>query len=180
MRRICVFAGSNAGARQAYAAAATALANALVARNYELVYGGSNIGLMSVLADTMLAAGGRVIGVIPEALTARERAHTGLTELHHVGSMHERKAEMNRLADAFIALPGGAGTLDELFEAFTWAQLGLHKKPIGLLNACGYYDPLLAFLHHAVEESFISSESLSLLHVHDIPDLLLDALAAAS
>jgi uncharacterized protein (TIGR00730 family) len=179
MRRICVFAGSNAGARQAYVAAAAALAKALVARNCELVYGGSNVGLMSVLADTMLAAGGRVIVVIPEALTARERAHTGLTELRRVGSMHERKAEMNRLADGFVALPGGAGTLDELFEAFTWAQLGLHEKPIGLLNACGYYDSLLAFLHHAVEEGFIGSDALSLLHVRSDPDALLDALTAA-
>jgi uncharacterized protein (TIGR00730 family) len=135
---------------------------------------------MSTLADTVLAAGGRVIGVIPEALTARERAHTGLTELRRVGSMHERKAEMNRLADAFIALPGGAGTLDELFEAFTWAQLGLHEKPIGLLNAHGYYEPLLAFLYHAVEEGFIGSDSLSLLYVRDEPGALLDALAVAS
>src|ERR671932_40439 len=144
MRRLCVYAGSNAGARPEYARAAEELARELVARGIGLVYGGGRVGLMGVLADTVLAGGGEAIGVIPQALVDREVGHQGLTELRVVGSMHERKALMAELADAFVALPGGYGTWEEFFEIVTWVQLGLHPKPCGLLNVAGYYDPLLA------------------------------------
>jgi uncharacterized protein (TIGR00730 family) len=155
MKRICVYCGSSNGAREAYTAAARALGRALVRRDLGLVYGGSDAGLMGVLADTVLAEGGEVIGVIPEPLVVKEVAHKGLTELRIVRSMHERKAMMAELADGFIALPGGFGTLEEFCEIVTWIQLGLHRKPCGLLNIEGYYDGLLAFLDHAVAEGFI-------------------------
>lgn len=155
MERICVFCGSSKGARPTYAAAAVSLAQCLAARGITIVFGGSNKGLMQVLADTALAAGGRVIGVMPEVLVTKEHAHMGLTELRITGSMHERKAMMAELSDAFIALPGGYGTFDEFCEILAWAQLGLHRKPFGLLNVEGYYDHLLKMFDHAVAEEFL-------------------------
>ncbi|HEV2237517.1 MAG TPA: TIGR00730 family Rossman fold protein [Ktedonobacterales bacterium] len=176
--RVCVFAGSSAGARPEYRAAARALGGALAARGWGLVYGGGSVGLMGVLADATLAAGGEAVGIIPRALAAREIAHQHLTELRVVETMHERKAQMADLADAFVALPGGAGTFDELFEIITWAQLGLHAKPIGLVNAADYFAPLLALVAHATAEGFIRPEDRELLLVRDQADALLDALAA--
>ena len=155
MKRICVFSGSNFGKREEYRQAARDLGQELVARGLGLVYGGASVGLMGVVADTVLAGGGEVTGVIPRSLVRREIAHKGLTRLHEVDSMHERKALMVDLADGFIALPGGFGTFDELFEITTWAQLGLHTKPIGLLNAAGYFTPLLNMIAHAAAEGFI-------------------------
>jgi uncharacterized protein (TIGR00730 family) len=152
---ICVYCGSSEGRDEAYAREARRLGYLLAERGITLVYGGANVGLMRILADASLAAGGKVIGVMPTALVAKEKAHQGLTELHVVGSMHERKALMAELADGFIALPGGAGTLDELFEVWTWGQLGLHGKPCGLLNVASYYDSLATFLDHAVSEGFV-------------------------
>lgn len=178
MRRVCVFTGSNHGAREQYAAAARQLAHDLVGRGCELVYGGAHVGLMGVLAESVLESGGRVIGVIPEVLLAKEVAHHGLTELRVVASMHERKAVMSDLADAFVALPGGLGTLEELFEVLTWSQLGLHAKPCGILNVSGYFDALLAFLDHAVRERLLKSAHRSLLIVDGDSGSLLDRLAA--
>src|SRR5437660_11815361 len=155
MQRICVFAGSNYGNRPEYRQAAQALGQELAARGLGLVYGGAGVGLMGVIADTVLAHGGEVIGVIPRGLFKREVAHRGLTQLHEVGSMHERKAMMADLADGFIALPGGLGTFDELFEIISWSQLGLHTKPIGLLDETGFFTPLLALIRYAMEEGFI-------------------------
>jgi uncharacterized protein (TIGR00730 family) len=155
MKRVCVFCGSNAGIRTEYGIAAQGLATVLARRGLGLVYGGGNVGLMGVLADSMLRAGGEVIGVIPQSLVAKEVAHHGVTELRVVDTMHQRKALMNELSDAFIALPGGFGTLDEFFEILTWSQLGIHAKPSGLLNVSGYYDSLLAMLDHAVTERFL-------------------------
>ncbi|HEY7984598.1 MAG TPA: TIGR00730 family Rossman fold protein [Ktedonobacterales bacterium] len=176
--RVCVFAGSSPGARPAYRAAAAALGGALAARGWGLVYGGGSVGLMGVLADATLAGGGEAIGIIPRALAAREIAHHHLTELRVVETMHERKAQMAGLADAFVALPGGAGTFDELFEIITWAQLGLHAKAIALLNADDYFAPLLALVAHASAEGFIHPEDRELLLVRDQAEALLDALAA--
>src|SRR4051812_49148308 len=150
--RVCVFCGSNPGARPEYAAAARAVGRALAERGRGLVYGGGNVGLMGVCADAALAAGGEVIGVIPDALQTAEVAHGGLTRLHVVRTMHERKALMADLSDAFAALPGGFGTLDELFEILTWAQLGIHAKPVAILNVAGFFDPLLAMLDHQTAE----------------------------
>ena len=178
MRRVCVFTGSNAGARGEYADAAQQFGRELVSRGHELVYGGGNVGLMGVLADSVLACGGKVVGVIPEALLAKEVAHAGLSELRVVASMHERKALMSDLADAFVALPGGLGTLDELFEVLTWAQLGLHAKPYGILNVCNYFDTLLAFLDHAVDEGFLKSEHRAMVITADSPQDLLGRLAS--
>lgn len=155
MRRICVFCGSNAGARSEYAEAARALAAVLVEHKLGIVYGGGNVGLMGVLADAALGCGGEVTGVIPRTLVDKEVAHRGVTELLIVETMHERKALMNDLSDAFIALPGGFGTLDEFFEVLTWSQLGFHGKPCALLNVAGYYDRMLAMLDHAVAERFL-------------------------
>ncbi len=152
---ICVYCGSSAGRQEPYGQQARHLGQLLAERSITLVYGGANVGLMRILADASLASGGSVIGVMPRALVDKEKAHHGLTRLHVVGSMHERKALMAELADGFIALPGGAGTMDELFEVWTWGQLGLHGKPCGLLNVASYYDPLVAFLDHAVAEGFI-------------------------
>jgi uncharacterized protein (TIGR00730 family) len=154
-RRICVYAGSNAGARPEYADAAAELARHLVQRDIGLVYGGGKVGLMGVLADTVLAEGGEAIGVIPQALFDREVGHTGLTDLHIVGSMHERKALMAELSDAFVAVPGGIGTLEELIEVFTWSQLGIHAKPCGVLDVAGFYAGLSAFLDSMVDEAFL-------------------------
>ena len=155
MRRVCVFAGSNAGARPAYLAAARELGTEIARRGCGLVYGGASVGLMGACADAALAAGGEVTGVLPRALTAREIAHPGLTEMRIVATLHERKAVMSALSDAVVALPGGCGTLDELFEAVTWAQLGLHEKRIGLLDADGYFAKLTAFIDHMTAEGFV-------------------------
>src|SRR2546421_2418842 len=154
MRRVCVFCGSRTGTAPVYAEEARRLGAALCRRGLGLVYGAGNIGLMGVLADAVLAHGGEVIGVIPRALVDKELAHAGLTQLHIVETMHQRKALMEQLADAFVALPGGYGTGDELFEILTWAQLHIHAKPIGLLNVAGYFDALLAWLNHTVAEGF--------------------------
>ncbi len=167
MQRICVFAGSNPGNRPEYREAARALAKELVACGLGVVYGGGSVGLMGVLADTVLECGGEIIGVLPRGLFRQEVAHTYLTALHEVGSMHERKALMSDLSDGFIALPGGFGTFDELFEITTWAQIGLHHKPIGLLNVAHYFDPLLALVEHASVEGFIASSHSRLLLVQE-------------
>lgn len=177
IRRLCVFCGSGAGARPEYSAAAAALGRELALREIGLVYGGASVGLMGVVADATLEAGGEVVGVIPGALAAREIAHRGLTKLHVVESMHERKALMASLCDGFIALPGGIGTLEELFEVWTWAQLGLHGKPVALLNVRGYYDPLLAFLDASVTEGFVRPEVRAMLLTHAAPTNLLDLVA---
>ena len=177
MKRICVFAGSNAGVDDAYRRVAISLADALAVRGIELVYGGGCIGLMGVLADAMLARGGRVIGVIPETLMVREVGHRGLTDLKVVDSMHERKATMAALSDGFIALPGGFGTLEELFEVLTWAQLGLHGHPCGVLNVAGYFDALLAFLDHARGQGFVRDVHHEMLLVDDAAPRLLDRFA---
>ena len=178
MKRICVFAGSSFGTNAAYRDAAVALADALAHRGIELVYGGGCVGLMGVLADAMLARGGRVIGVIPHTLMVREVGHRGLTELKVVGSMHERKAAMAELSDAFGALPGGFGTLEETFEILTWAQLGLHGHPCGLLNIAGYFDSLLTFLDHSVQQAFVGDAHRAMLLVDESPRRLLDRFAA--
>jgi uncharacterized protein (TIGR00730 family) len=177
-RRLCVFCGSSKGARDIYLQAAQQLGSALAARGIELVYGGGNVGLMGVVADAVLAAGGRVIGVIPEQLMARELGHTGIHDLRIVKTMHERKALMAELADGFIALPGGIGTYEEFFEVLTWAQLGLHAKPCALLNVDGFYDPVLRLLDHAVEEQFVRPAHRSLVVVETDPAALLDRMAA--
>jgi uncharacterized protein (TIGR00730 family) len=179
MRRVCVFCGSSPGTRPAYAEAARALGRALAGRQLSLVYGGGNVGLMGVVADAVLEAGGEVVGVIPHALMAREIGHTGVTTMHVVDSMHERKALMADQADAFIALPGGVGTFEELFEAITWTQLGLHAKPCGLLNVDGFYDDLLRFLDHAWAEGFIKPETRAIVKASADPDELLDLLSTA-
>ena len=178
MTRICVFCGSSVGNRPAYREAAGALAQALVRRGLGLVYGGARVGLMGVLADTMLQHCGEVIGVIPQALLDREIAHAGLADLRVVGSMHERKALMVDLADGFIALPGGYGTLEEFSEVLTWAQLGLHRKPCGLLDVDGYFDPLLALFDGAVAAGFLRPENRALVLKANDPEMLLDLLAS--
>lgn len=174
LRNICVYCGSSPGRGELYADAARAVAAALVERDLGLVYGGASVGIMGVVADHVLHLGGRAVGVIPEALASREVAHYGLTELHVTQSMHERKTMMAELSDGFIALPGGIGTMEEIFEIWTWAQLGLHHKPCGLLNIAGYYDPLRAFLDHTVEERFVDPTVRGMLMVEDAPDALLD------
>jgi uncharacterized protein (TIGR00730 family) len=158
LRSLCVFCGARPGHRREYATEAETLGRRLAERGLSLVYGGGRVGLMGTIADAVLAHGGRVIGVIPEALATREVAHPGLTELHVVASMHVRKAMMAERADGFIAMPGGVGTLEELLEILTWAQLGLHAKPVGLLNVGGFYDALLGFLDHTVSEGFVAAE----------------------
>ncbi len=175
MRRICVFCGSSSGASPAYARAAAAFGRTLAQRGLGLVYGGASVGLMGVLADAALEGGGSVVGVIPAGLARKEIAHEGLTALRIVGSMHERKAVMAELSDGFVALPGGMGTLEEFFEIVTWAQLGLHAKPCGLLDVDGYFAPLLAFLDRAVEERFVKPVHRSFIQVDDTPERLLDA-----
>ena len=178
MKRICVFAGSSAGCRPIYRTAAEELGRALAMREVGLVYGGARVGLMGVLADTVLASRGQVTGVIPAALVAKEVAHTGLSDLRVVASMHERKAMMADLADGFIALPGGWGTLEEFFEILTWGQLGLHQKPCGLLNVQGYFDRLLSFVEHSIHEGFVRREYGSMISVSSSPGALLDMLAS--
>jgi uncharacterized protein (TIGR00730 family) len=176
LRRVCVFCGSSPGARPAYAEATAELARLLAGEGIGVVYGGGAVGLMGVLGDSVLAAGGEAIGVIPQALVDREIGHSGLTELRVVGSMHERKALMAELADAFIALPGGLGTLEELFEVYTWAQLGLHDKPCGLLDVERYFAGITDFLEHAVRERFVSEEHRALLMVEREPPKLIGRL----
>ena len=176
IKRICVFCGSNHGARPAYTDTAQQLGKALVSHEIGLVYGGGSIGLMTVIADAVLEEKGEVIGVIPHALSSKEFAHSGLTELRLVSSMHERKAVMAELSDAFIAMPGGCGTLDEFFEIVTWAQLGLHTKPIGLLNVGGYFDLLLKFIDYMLQERFISTEHRQLIITSNDPEELISAI----
>jgi uncharacterized protein (TIGR00730 family) len=177
MRRVCVYAGSNPGSHPAYAEAARSLATVLADRGIGLVYGGGRVGLMGVLADTVLEAGGDAIGVMPQALIDREIGHRGLTELRVVDSMHERKAQMAELSDAFVAVPGGIGTLEELIEVYTWSQLGIHHKPCGVLNVRGYYDHLAAFLDHAVAQGFLRPQHRAVLSVASEPAELLDRMA---
>ena len=174
MRRLCVYCGSSPGNQRDYTKAAKNLARALVKKKIDLVYGGASVGLMGVLADTVLAEGGHVIGIIPQALVDKEVAHTGLSDLRVVTSMHERKTLMAELSDGFIALPGGVGTLEELFEVLTWALLGLHQKPCGLLNIRHYYSGLIGFLDHAVSEEFIRDAHRAMLLVEEEPERLLE------
>jgi uncharacterized protein (TIGR00730 family) len=177
MKRVCVFCGSSEGSDPVYREAARQMGEVLAGRGLVLVYGGGGIGLMKVLADAMLARGGEVVGIMPEPLMAKELAHTGLTDLRIVGSMHERKALMAELSDAFVALPGGYGTLEEFCEVLTWAQLGIHRKPCGLLNVNGYFDPLRELFDRFVREGFLSSANRTLVVEARAPDALLDALA---
>ena len=179
MSRICVYCGSSFGASPAYAAVAAAFGAACAARGLTIVYGGGRVGLMGALADSALAAGGQVIGVIPTAMIEEERAHRQLTELIAVKTMHERKHRMAELSDSFVALPGGIGTLEEVTEIFTWLQLGLHLKPVGVLNALGFYDSLLALLAHMRAEGFLTAAHHAMLSVASDPDSLLDLVAAA-
>ncbi len=179
MHAVCVFAGSSAGARPEYAAAARRLGALMAERGHRLVYGGGSVGLMGTLADAVLAAGGRVTGVIPDFLATREIAHAGLSELLVVGSIHARKALMAERADAFLAIPGGLGTLDELFEMLTWAQLGLHQKPCALLNIGGYFDDVIRFLDRAVEEGFVSQRHRARILVDEDAATLLDGCESA-
>jgi uncharacterized protein (TIGR00730 family) len=177
LKRICVFCGSRVGLQPTFAQTAVSLARQLARRNLELVYGGGGIGLMGVLADAALQEGVKVTGVIPSALAEREVAHTGLTSLHVVGSMHERKALMAELSDGFIAMPGGFGTLEEFCEVLTWAQLGIHNKPLGLLNVARYYDDLLRMFDHAVSEGFVRPHTRALIIHSDSPDTLLERIS---
>jgi uncharacterized protein (TIGR00730 family) len=179
IERICIFCGSSLGFDSQYALAAAALAEQLVSEKIGIVYGGSNVGLMRTVADTALRRGGEVIGVIPRALVEKEVAHTGLSDLRLVGSMHERKALMSKLADAFVALPGGYGTLEEFCEVLTWSQLGLQSKACGLLNVKGYYDPLLSMFDRAVTEGFLRPENRQLVMSGEDPARLLQALRNA-
>ncbi|MDA0350702.1 MAG: TIGR00730 family Rossman fold protein [Chloroflexi bacterium] len=173
LRRICVFTGSSPGRRDDYRIAAQSLGVALAGRGTGLVYGGANVGLMGILANAALEAGGEVIGVLPESLVSHEVAHPGLTELHTVDCMHARKAMMVELSDAFVAMPGGFGTIDEFFEVLTWSQLGLHQKPCALFNIAGYFDPLLEFIDGAVRERFLAESQRDALIVEgDVPALL--------
>jgi len=176
---VCVFCASSIGARPLYAESARRFGEALAARDITLVFGGGCVGLMGVLADATLGAGGRAIGVIPRALVEREIAHRGLTALHVVETMHERKQRMADLADAFVMLPGGFGSWDEFCEVVTWAQLGIHRKPLGVLNAGGYYDPMLTMADRAVSEGFVSAVQRDRLVVDDNEERLLDRLSSA-
>jgi uncharacterized protein (TIGR00730 family) len=169
MKSVCVYCGSASGARPVYAEAAKAFGRALVEANMSLVYGGGRVGLMGLIADEVLACGGRAVGVIPELLLSKEVGHTDLTELHVVPDMHERKKKMADLSDAFVAMPGGVGTFEELFEVYTWAQLGYHQKPVALLDVDGYFDPLLSMLRHTVEEGFMREAYLDMLLVAQQP-----------
>jgi len=176
IQRICVFCGSRPGHQAIYRQAADELGRMLAQRGYGLVYGGGQVGLMGVIADAVMRYGGEVDGVIPRPMVSRELAHLQITRLHEVGSMHERKARMAELADAFIAMPGGFGTFEELFEIITWAQLGIHRKPIGLLNAAGYFNPLQHLMEQAISEGFVKPEHRQLTVIEAQPTPLLDAL----
>lgn len=178
MNSLCVFCGSSPGANGAYAEAARAFGTLLARRGITLVFGGGKVGLMGHLADAVLAHGGTAVGVIPEALVRKEVAHEALTAMHVVKTMHERKALMYELSDAFVALPGGTGTLDELFEVITWNQLGYLTKPVGMLNVNGYFDALGAFLHHTVAERFVRAEHITMLHAEENPERLLARLTS--
>jgi uncharacterized protein (TIGR00730 family) len=178
IKTICVFCGSSRGANEVYSRVAANLANYFLKKKIRLVYGGANVGLMQILADTVLDGGGEVIGVMPRSLVEKEVAHDRLTEMHIVADMQERKALMAELSDAFIALPGAYGTMDELFEVLTWNQLGIIKKPVGLLNINGFFDPLIRLLDHAVEEGFLRSEHRSILQVEDNEEKLIQKMNA--
>jgi len=178
LKRVCVFAGSSPGVLAAYADCATALGRELASQGIGVVYGGAQVGLMGLLANAALGEGGEVIGVIPQALLAKEVAHSGLSQLRVVASMHERKAMMAELSDGFVALPGGIGTLEELFEVLTWNQLGLHAKPCAILNVAGYYDHLLTFLEHATSEHFVRGEHAGMLLVEESPRRIVERLRA--
>jgi uncharacterized protein (TIGR00730 family) len=178
VNRLCVFAGSSSGADPAYRQAAAALGRVLAERRVAVVYGGGSVGLMGALADAVLEAGGEVIGVIPQRLVDREIAHEGLSELRIVATMHERQALMSELSEAALALPGGMGTLEEVFELVTWSQLGIHHKPCGLLNVRGYFDPLAALLDHAVDNGFVKPEHREILIIEEDPATLLERVAA--
>jgi hypothetical protein len=171
---LCVYCGSSSGRIDTYTTAARSLAQAMVERDIRLVYGGASVGIMGVMADEVLRLGGIAVGVIPEALMRKELAHAGLTELHVTPSMHARKTLMAELADGFVALPGGIGTFEEIFEIWTWAQLGFHRKPCGLLNVASYYDALAVFLDHAMAEQFVSPEHHRMLVVESDPATLID------
>lgn len=177
---ICVYCGSRHGKDARYAEAAIALGDEIGRRGWQLVYGGGNVGLMGEVANATLAAGGRVVGVIPELLMSKEVGHRQLSELHVVRTMHERKKRMAELAHAFVALPGGIGTFEELFEVWTWRHLGYHDQPIGLLNTAGFYDPLLAFMRHTEAAGFVDAHQQSMLSVHDHPAELLAELSRRS
>jgi uncharacterized protein (TIGR00730 family) len=178
MKALCVYCGSNPGADPEYAAIATGFGALLASKGITLVYGGGNLGLMGAVADGALGAGGRVIGVMPRSLIEKEVAHQKLTELHAVSSMHERKMKMAELSDAFVALPGGMGTLEEIFEVCTWSQLGFHQKPCAFLNVAGFYSSLLGFLKHMVQERFMKEENYLSIIVESDPEQLLDRLAS--
>jgi uncharacterized protein (TIGR00730 family) len=178
IKNLCIYCGSRAGRLESYADAARALAESLVKRDIGLVYGGASVGIMGIVADHMLQLGGRAVGVIPESLMRREIAHDRLTELHVTPSMHARKMLMAELSDGFIALPGGIGTLEEIFEVWTWAQLGLHQKPCGLLNVESYYDHLRNFLDHTVAEQFVQPDIRAMLIVESEPEALLERFLA--
>jgi uncharacterized protein (TIGR00730 family) len=180
LETVCVFCGSSPGEDPAFTAAAQRFGAALAERGMELVYGGASVGLMGVVADAVLAAGGRAIGVITESLAGHEIAHGTLSDLHVVTTMHERKALMSELSDAFVMLPGGFGTYEEFMESVTWAQLGIHDKRCGILNVGGFFDDLLAFVHHAVEQGFIRAHQVEALVVSDSVDELLDALLGST
>lgn len=179
MQSVCIYCGSSTGNRPEYRETAISTGKLLAERGITLVYGGGRVGLMGIVADAALQAGGKVIGVIPNALSSDEIAHSGLTELHVVRNMHERKAQMADLSDAFIALPGGLGTLDELFEIWTWRQLKMHQKPIGLVNVAGFFDPLLEYLNNAVVSGFVKAKHREILQVADHVEDLLSAMNIA-
>jgi len=176
MRSVCVFCGSSPGADPAYLEGARALGEAIAATNRVLVYGGAKLGLMGAIADTVLAAGGEVIGVLPQSLVDKEVAHRGLTQLHIVHSMHERKTMMAGFSDAFVAMPGGLGTLEELFEVWTWSQLGLHRKPIGMFGPRAFFSPLLTYLDHLVAQGFVRKEHREAVTLDEDPYALLERL----
>ena len=180
VKRLAVYCGSAAGSQTVFADATRATADVMISRGVDLVYGGGRLGLMGLIADSVLGGGGRVYGVIPTALVNLEVAHTGLTELHRVETMHERKAKMTDLADAFLALPGGIGTLDELFEAWSWNALGYHKKPFCLLNVDGYWNGMIEFIDHATESGFLSPQRRQQLLVAETPEKALDLLDEAA
>ena len=179
LKRLCIYCGSNPGVRAEYSAAAQAMGRGCAERGITVVYGGGKVGIMGTVADAALAAGGKVIGVIPRSMVAQERGHEGVTELIVVESMHERKRRMAELADGFVALPGGIGTLEEIIEIFTWLKLGYHAKPVGLLNTAGYYTPLLQFLEHMRHEAFLSLNDHEQLIVAGEVDQMMESMGAA-
>lgn len=176
MQRVCVFCGSSSGVKQEYAVGARELGLVLAKKNIDLVYGGGHVGLMGIVADAAMSAGAKAIGIIPRCLADKEVAHQGLTELKIVQTMHERKAQMSDLSDGFIAMPGGFGTLEELFEVITWAQLGIHKKPFGLFNVAGYYDKLIEFMDYQVEQGFVPQRHREMIIVSDEAEQLVEML----